>query len=79
MRQKTLKVVLTFATSSDAMAVEAAGRAQNFPGRMIPVPSEVSAGCGLAWCVPNAQREELLRALDGEGLHFEALHLVELY
>ncbi|MFR1638654.1 MAG: DUF3343 domain-containing protein [Eggerthellaceae bacterium] len=32
------------------------------PGRMIPIPSEVSAGCGLAWCVPAEERGALLDA-----------------
>lgn len=79
MRKKTLKAVLTFASTSDAMAVEAAAREQGFPGRMIPIPSEVSAGCGLAWCASMEQREELLHALESGGLAYEELHLVELY
>lgn len=79
MRSKTLKTVLTFASTSDAMAVEAAAREQGFPGRMIPIPSEVSAGCGLAWCAPVEEREELLSALEGGGLAYEDVHEVELY
>lgn len=52
LRRKTPKIVLTFATTSDAMALETAARDQGLPGRMIPVPSELSASCGLAWCIP---------------------------
>lgn len=79
MREKTPRTVATFASSSDAMAVEAAAREQGLPGRMIPVPSEISAGCGLAWCVPAEQREQLVRALEAGGLAYEGLHDVELY
>lgn len=79
MRRKTPKAVLTFASTSDAMAVEAAARERGFPGRMIPIPSEVSAGCGLAWCAPVEEREELLCALEGGGLAYEDVHEVELY
>ena len=79
MRQKTPKAVVTFACTSDAMAVEAAAREQGFPGRMIPVPSEISAGCGLAWCAPLEDRADLERALAAAGLAFEALHQVDLY
>ena len=49
------------------------------PGRMIPIPSEVSAGCGLAWCVPAEERGALLDALESGGLAYEAVHEVELY
>lgn len=79
MRSKRPKTVATFATTSDAMAVEAKAREAGFPGRMIPVPSAVSAGCGLAWCVEAAEREELERALGAFGLAHEGLHEVELY
>lgn len=79
MRQKTPHVVVTFATTSDAMAVEMAADAGAVPGRMIPVPSEISAGCGLAWCAPADARDELLGALEREGLSFEGVFEVDLY
>lgn len=79
MRRKTPKTVLTFASTGDAMAAEAAGRDRGLPGRMIPIPSEISAGCGLAWCVPAEEREALLEGLAREGLAYEAVHEVELY
>ncbi len=79
MRRKTPHVVVTFSTTSDAMAVEAAAEKGALPGRMIPVPSEVSAGCGLAWCAPASARDELLGTLEREGLAFEGAHEVLLY
>ena len=75
MRRKTPKAVVTFASTSDAMAVGETG----LPGRMIPIPSEVSAGCGLAWCVPAEERDALLDAFESGGLAYEAVHEVELY
>lgn len=79
MRQKTAHVVLTFSTTNDAMAAETAAKAGAIPGRMIPVPSEISAGCGLAWCAPLDKREELLYAFECKGLVFEGAHEVLLY
>lgn len=78
-RIRTPHAVLTFASTADAMAVQAAADAGKVPGRVIPVPSAISAGCGLAWCVPQAQRGELLAALAREGLSFEGTHVVDLY
>ncbi|WP_449314720.1 DUF3343 domain-containing protein [Rubneribacter sp.] len=78
-RRRSPKVVATFATASDAMAVEAAAREGGIPGRMIPVPSAISAGCGLAWCAQAGERAALERALAERSLAFEALHEAALY
>lgn len=53
MRVKKRYVILTFRTTTDAMALENACQAQGLPGRMIPVPREITAGCGLAWRIPH--------------------------
>ena len=57
MRQKEWKLVITFHTTADAIAFEKACKSNGKPGRMIPVPREISAGCGLAWvqysCLEN--------------------------
>jgi hypothetical protein len=49
MRTKKEYKVITFSTTSDAMAMEKFCEKNNISGRLIPVPSEISAGCGLAW------------------------------
>ncbi len=49
MRLKRLYMVLTFATTTDAMAAEKFCLDNGIGGRLIPVPQEISAGCGLAW------------------------------
>jgi hypothetical protein len=51
MRTKSPKIILTFRTNADAMACEAVFNDFNIGGRFIPVPQEISAGCGLAWCM----------------------------
>ena len=48
MRKKELKLVVTFHTTADAMAMEKACKENNTPGRIIPVPRAISAGCGLS-------------------------------
>lgn len=51
MREKHLYQVITFRTTTEAMAMEKYCEQHGLPGRMIPVPREISAGCGLAWRV----------------------------
>lgn len=40
---------------------------------MIPVPREISAGCGLAWAADPAEKERLLSLMKGAGLEAEGL------
>lgn len=78
-RCKTPHAVVTFHSTADAMAVQAAAAGGGLPGRVIPVPSEISAGCGLAWSVPAEQREALEQVFAQRGLAFEAITEVDLY
>ena len=59
MRKKVMKLVVTFHTTSDAMAMEKICKERSVPGRLIPVPRANSAGCGLSWCAPLDQRDAL--------------------
>ena len=63
MIQKREKVVITFHTTTDAMAMESLCKEKNLGGRMIPVPGEITADCGLAWCAAPEQEEKLKMAL----------------
>lgn len=74
MRQKELKLVVTFHTTADAMAMEKACKEQNAPGRLIPVPRAISAGCGLSWCADLADKEVLKQVMNGIGVQEEDMH-----
>ena len=79
MRAKFPKAVVTFATTSDALAMEEAAREHGVPGRIIPVPSEIDAGCGLAWAADAADAEALENALERLALAYEGLFEVLMY
>lgn len=58
MRRKVITTVVTFSTTTAAMKMEKMARESEFPGRLIPIPSEISAQCGLAWkCVEQSEEE----------------------
>ena len=72
MRAKSPKAVVTFASMSDVMAMEASAGELGITGRIIPVPSQIDAGCGMAWRAEPALRsplEEILIGLDSEGIY----------
>lgn len=75
MIKKTTRLVITFHTTTDAMAMEAACRAHGLPGRLIPVPRSISAGCGLAWSAAPESEPELKAMMDTSRLRFQDIQL----
>lgn len=74
MREKTEKCVVTFRTTAGAMAMERLCKEGGLPGRLIPVPRTVTAGCGMCWAAPREARaslEELVmkQHLDVDGIY----------
>ena len=74
MRKKEERFVVTFATTTGAMAMERACQAAGLPGRLIPVPREISAGCGMAWSAPAAERPGLESLIQENGIETEGIH-----
>lgn len=74
MRKKTLKLVVTFHTTADAMAMEKACKEHNVAGRLIPVPRTISAGCGLSWCAEPDGIEQIKAVLKTVGIEEESVH-----
>lgn len=68
MREKHLRLVVTFASAADAMALERHCARQGLPGRIIPVPREITAGCGLAWSAPPEAEGTIRRAAEEAGV-----------
>jgi hypothetical protein len=70
MKTKTLKTVISFYTTADAMETEAVFKSAGIKGRFIPVPRVMSAGCGIAWAmsiedyknIPNDVKRDLPEA-----------------
>ena len=59
MREKKPRLIITFHTTTAAMAMEIACCRAGLPGRLIPVPREITAGCGMAWSAPPEARADL--------------------
>ena len=78
MRQKKPSLIITFATTTQAMAMEKFCADQGLPGRLIPVPREITAGCGLSWKADPAQKDQLETALTGSDMKWLEMHLIEI-
>lgn len=70
-RRKQNRFIITFHTTQEAMAAEVFLKENGFPGRLIPVPREITAGCGLAWMAPPEAGEGLLKGMKEAGLRWQ--------
>ena len=78
MRRRRPVLVIAFSSTEQALAAEALFTNSGLPGRMIPIPSQISAGCGLAWKAEPEQRQALLAALDAAGAAYAVCQTVLL-
>ena len=68
MIKKERKLVITFNTTTEAMAMEKTCKETGAEGRIIPVPRAISAGCGLAWCAKPESRAALEELMGQHGI-----------
>lgn len=71
MRKRTKKIVITFENTHTAIKMEKYCKENNLPGRIIPLPGEISSGCGLCWCILPEEKELLCRHIHNGQLPYE--------
>ena len=76
MRVRERRLIVAFHTTHDAMAFEDFCAERGAVGRLIPLPREISAGCGLAWSAPPGNGARVRELLDEAGITPQ--HLKEL-
>ena len=76
MIRKQERVVFTFYTTTDAMAMESLCNARQLPGRMIPVPGTITADCGLAWCAQPRMEKILVEGAKNAGIPIQGVYLL---
>ena len=54
--------------------MEKACKEHQVPGRIIPVPRAISAGCGLAWCAELTDRDAVADMMRKIGIEEEDMH-----
>ena len=79
MRVKKDFLVVSFPTTAAAMACESLCAEKGLPGRTIPVPSQISAGCGLAWRILPEECDRIRDALDEAGVPVSGMDVVPLW
>ncbi|MBU5627623.1 DUF3343 domain-containing protein [Oscillibacter sp. MSJ-2] len=78
MREKTLKLIVTFHTTVGAMAMEKWCKEEGVPGRLIPVPRAISAGCGMCWMARPEEQTQVERVVASHGLDVDGTYKLML-
>ena len=78
MRQRKEFLVITFSETADAMAAEKLFHEMSFPGRIIPIPRQLSAGCGLSWRTETDRRKQAVKLLESAGIRWQEMTPVSL-
>ncbi len=76
--KKTEKCVFTFESTADAMNMEKHCKECAIAGRIIPVPTSITAGCGLAWCADINEKENILKFIEKTCLKYQGVYSVFL-
>lgn len=78
MRQKELRVVISFQNTTSAMAMEKLCKERGMGGRLIPIPRSITAGCGLAWSANPQERSGLEHLMEENLIPFERIYEIEI-
>ena len=78
MRLRERRLIVAFYRTHDAMAFEDYCCAHGVAGRLIPLPREISAGCGLAWSAPAGSEAALRACLAEAGIEPQHLREIEI-
>lgn len=79
MREKKEKLVVSFLTTTQAMAAEKYFEKKEISGRLIPLPSQISAECGIAWCAELEEEEQIRQLISKGEIQAKGIHRVYLY
>ena len=85
-REKKKRLIITFETNTAPLKLDIKGKACGIPGRTIPLPSVISAGCGLAWraelsdreCLIALMKECLIAFMKEHDIRWEAMYEIEM-
>lgn len=78
MKQKQLRIVITFHTTAEAMATEKLCRELQLSGKLISAPRALTADCGIAWSGAPETKEQLLRALADADIEIAGAYDMEI-
>ncbi len=66
-------LLVTFLETTMALYMERACREDGMDGRIIPLPKEIDAGCGLVWATRERDREKWAAYLEKRRVSYDQI------
>ncbi len=77
MRPRKPTLFFSFAATVHAMEAERLCREAGIPGRLVPVPRQITAGCGLAWMTEPAAGDRVRAFFRERKLEYQGCDLID--
>lgn len=78
MREKKIYFIVSFSSTTAAMCFEDEAKKAGLPGRIIPLPREISSGCGLSWKDEIENKERIEELLKVKNINYNEVHEILL-
>ena len=78
MLKKRLKLIVTFHTSSEAMATEKVCKDAGIEGQLISAPRELTADCGISYAAEVTDKAKIEELLNSKKIEFDRMVEVEV-
>ena len=71
-------IVVTFSMSDDIIAMDRFCKSQNIEGKVIHIPSSLTAGCGRSYQLDIKYKDGLKELLKKNGIFFEGIYEIDV-
>ena len=78
MLKKELKLIITFYTSSEAMATEKVCKDAGIDGKLISAPRNLTADCGISYATDISNKEKIVSLLKEKKVEYEKIVEIEV-
>lgn len=78
MLEKEKKLVITFSMQDDVMAFNRYCKENNLPGKVIHIPMNLTAGCGLSFETDLEYKNQIEKIFNENKLFYEGIYEVEI-
>ncbi|NJP40495.1 DUF3343 domain-containing protein [Oscillospiraceae bacterium HV4-5-C5C] len=74
MYQPALHLIIAFGETTAALKMEACCQQEELPGRLIPLPQQIRAGCGLAWAAGPEAETALTEMMERQQISTQGIY-----
>lgn len=71
------KLIITFDNVGDAMSSDKVLKKEGVNTKLIPIPRNISAGCGISSLISKNDKEKAIISLDSEKIPYEGVYEIE--